>query len=262
MDYGLTGKRALVLASSRGLGLGIAEALAGEGVNVLLCGRSEDKLSAAADAINAKGQGTAAYTTVDLSEPASAQALFDTATEQLGGIDILVNNTGGPPPGSTSGPTADLWRAQFDTMVCRVFEITDLCLPAMRAGGWGRVITLGSSGVVQPIPNLGMSNALRSALVGWSKSLSNEVACDGVTVNMVIPGRIHTERTDELDAGASKRTGKSIEDVAAASRATIPAGRYGRVEEFAAVASFLASSGASYVTGSVIRCDGGSIKSV
>jgi 3-oxoacyl-[acyl-carrier protein] reductase len=262
MDYGLSGKRALVLASSRGLGLGIATALAGEGANVLLCGRSEDKLSAAVDAINAKGQGTASYTTVDLSDTGSAKTLFDVATSELGGVDILVNNTGGPPPGSTSGSAADLWRGQFDTMICRVFEISDLCLPAMRENGWGRVISVGSSGVVQPIPNLGMSNALRSALVGWSKSLSNEVAADGVTVNMVIPGRIHTERVDELDEAASKRTGKPVADVAAASRATIPAGRYGKVEEFAAVAAFLASDGASYVTGSVIRCDGGSIKSV
>ncbi len=262
MDYGLTGKRALMLASSRGLGLGIAEALAGEGVNVLLCGRSEDKLAVAVDTINAKGQGKADFTTIDLGDAGSAQALFDVAAGKLGGVDILVNNTGGPPPGSVSGPDADLWRAQFETMVLRVFEMTDLCLPAMRQAGWGRVITVGSSGVVQPIPNLGMSNALRSALVGWSKTLSTEVAGDGITVNMVIPGRIHTERVDELDAAASKRTGNSVEEVSAASRGTIPAGRYGKVEEFAAVAAFLASQGASYVTGSVVRCDGGAIRSV
>ena len=246
MDYGLTGKRALVLASSRGLGLSVAEALAGEG----------------AAAINEKNHGEAAFTTVDLTDSGAAKALFDAAVEKLGGVDILVNNTGGPPPGSVIAPESGVWRAQFDAMVLRVFEITSLCLPAMREAGWGRVITLGSSGVVQPIPNLGMSNALRSALVGWSKTLSSEVAGDGITVNMVIPGRIHTERVDELDAAAAKRTGKSVEDVATASRATIPAGRYGKVEEFAAVAAFLASEGASYVTGSVIRCDGGAIKSV
>ncbi len=262
MDYGLTGKRALVLASSRGLGLSVAEALAGEGANVLLCGRSKEKLAAAAAAINEKNHGKAAFTTVDLTDSGSAKALFDAAVEKLGGVDILVNNTGGPPPGSVVAPGSGIWRAQFDAMVLRVFEITSLCLPAMRQAGWGRVITLGSSGVVQPIPNLGMSNALRSALVGWSKTLSSEVAGDSITVNMVIPGRIHTERVDELDAAAAKRTGKSVEDVATASRATIPAGRYGKVEEFAAVVAFLASEGASYVTGSVIRCDGGAIKSV
>ncbi len=262
MDYGLTGKRSLVLASSRGLGKGIAEALASEGSNVLLCGRSEDNLAAGVEAINARGQGTAQYTTIDLSDEDAASALFNVAVEKLGGVDILVNNTGGPPPGSIIAQDGSLWRAQFETMVMRVFEITDLCLPGMRASKWGRIITVGSSGVVQPLPNLGMSNDLRSTLVGWSKTLSNEVASDGITANMVIPGRIHTERVDELDAAASKRTGKSVEDVASASRAAIPAGRYGKVEEFAAVAAFLASQGASYVTGSVIRCDGGTIRSV
>jgi 3-oxoacyl-[acyl-carrier protein] reductase len=262
VDYGLTGKRSLILASSRGLGKGIAEALAAEGSNVLLCGRSEDKLAAAAAGINANGQGTAQYTTIDLSDKDASSALFDVAMEKLGGVDILVNNTGGPPPGSIIAQDGSLWRAHFEMMVMRVVEITDLCLPGMRISSWGRIITVGSSGVVQALPNLGMSNALRSTLVGWSKSLSTEVAGDGITANMVIPGRIHTERVDELDAAASKRTGKSVDDVARASRATIPVGRYGKVEEFAAVAVFLASQGASYVTGSVIRCDGGAIRSV
>ncbi len=262
MDYGLTGKRSLVLASSRGIGKAIGEALASEGSNVLLCGRSEDKLAAGVEAINAKGQGSAQYTTIDLSDKDAATQLFSVAREKLGGVDILVNNTGGPPPGSIVGVDGALWRAQFETMVMRVFEITDLCLPDMRSSNWGRIITVGSSGVVQPLPNLGISNALRSTLVGWSKTISNEVASEGITANMVIPGRIHTERVDELDAAASKRTGKSVDDIASAARAAIPVGRYGNVEEFAAVAAFLASQGASYVTGSVIRCDGGAIRSV
>jgi len=147
-------------------------------------------------------------------------------------------------------------------MVLSVVSLTARLLPQMRAQGWGRIVTIGSSGVIQPIPNLGLSNALRSALVGWSKSLSLDVAADGVTVNMLLPGRIHTERVDELDIAAATRTGQSLEDTRAASRATIPAGRYGDVAEFAAVAAFLASAPASYVTGSLIRCDGGAIKSV
>ena len=150
----------------------------------------------------------------------------------------------------------------FEAMVLRVAEVTQLVLPEMRAQNWGRIITVGSSGVIQPIPNLGLSNAIRSALVGWSKSLSNDIAADGVTVNMLVPGRIHTDRVDELDAASAKRTGKSLDETRAISRAAIPAGRYGKVEEFAAVAAFLASTHSSYVTGSVIRCDGGSIKSV
>lgn len=262
MDLGLTDKRALVLASSSGLGLGIAGKLCAEGANVLLCGRSQDKLENAADALSNLGPGSAHYMVADLADEQSASALFSAAGETLGGVDILVNNTGGPPPGGVEGQGAEVWRSQFDTMVLRLIEMTNLCLPGMRDRGWGRVLTVASSGVIQPIPNLSISNTIRSALVGWSKSLSNEVAADGITVNILAPGRIHTERTDQLDAAAAKRTGKTIEDVRKASEASIPARRYGDVEEFAAVAAFLLSAPASYVTGSVIRCDGGSIRSV
>lgn len=262
MDYGLDGKRALVLGSSRGLGLGIATALAGEGANVLLCGRTLERLTTAVEAINAKGQGNADYTINDLNDTDSAQNLYDAAIQKLGGVDILVTNSGGPPPGRVRKTASEDWRNHFDSMVLRQIEITELCLPGMRTAGWGRVISIGSSGVEQPIPMLGMSTALRSSLVGWSKSLSTEVAADGITVNMLIPGRIQTERLDEFDASASQRQDISLKHIIAASQATIPAGRYGTVEEFAAVAAFLASTGASYVTGSIVRCDGGFIRSV
>lgn len=262
MDLGLNGKRALVMSSSRGLGLGIAKALAAEGAHVLLSGRTTAALASAAKAITDTGPGRADFVAMDLTAQDAADTLLAAANEKLGGVDILVNNTGGPPPGRMVEADLDVLAAQFDTMVMRAMALTAAVLPAMCAQGWGRIITVGSSGVIQPIPNLGMSNALRSALVGWSKSLSLDVASDGVTVNMLLPGRIHTERVDELDEAASKRTGQSLEDTRAASRATIPAGRYGRVEEFAAVAAFLASTQASYVTGSLIRCDGGAIKSI
>ena len=262
MDLGLAGKRALVMASSRGLGLGIAQALAAEGCHVLLSGRSEAKLVDAAAAITAKGPGKADYVVADLSGNSAVETLATTAETVLGGVDILVANTGGPPPGKMVDVDTNALAAQFDAMVLSVISLTQRLMPGMRERKWGRVIVVGSSGVIQPIPNLGMSNALRSALVGWSKSLAGDVAGDGVTVNMLLPGRIHTERVDELDAGAAKRTGKSLDETRAASRATIPAGRYGKVEEFAAVAAFLASQQASYVTGSLVRCDGGSIKSI
>ncbi|GGD10837.1 SDR family oxidoreductase [Aureimonas glaciei] len=262
MDLEIKGKRAVVLASSRGLGLGIAEALAAEGVDVLLSGRSADRLKANAEAINARGGGRAAWIEVDLTDPACVDRIWEAAQEKLGGIDILVNNTGGPPPGGAADMSASLLEQQFSVMVARVIELTTLALPGMRAAGWGRVLTIASSGVVQPIPNLALSNTLRSALVGWSKSLSNEVASDGVTVNMLLPGRIHTDRVDELDAANAKRTDKPIDTVRQTARAGIPAGRYGDVAEFAAVAAFLVSGRASYVTGSVVRCDGGAIKAV
>ncbi|MCW2241737.1 SDR family oxidoreductase [Azospirillum canadense] len=261
MDLGLTNKTALVLGSSRGLGLSVASVLAAEGAQVVLCGRNEERTRAAAESIVAAG-GRAVAVTVDLAD-AGAAAQLGAAMERLGlTVDILVLNSGGPPPGSVLGVEPGTWTAQFGAMVQRLIEIAGVFVPGMRARGWGRVLTIASSGVVQPIPNLGISNTLRAALVGWSKTLAAEVASDGVTVNTIVPGRIHTERVDELDAAAAKRTGKTAEEIAAQSRATIPVGRYGKVEELAAVAAFLAGEPAAYVTGSVVRVDGGMIRSV
>lgn len=261
MDLELNGKRALVLASSQGLGLGIATALAQEGAHVCLSGRSGDKLEQAAKGLTDAGL-KAGYSVCDLASETAAADLYKAAMETLGGIDILVNNTGGPPPGATTAHATALWRSQFDMMVTRVIEITNLCLPAMVEAGWGRILTVTSSGVIQPIPNLAMSNTLRSALVGWSKSLATEIGKTGVTSNILAPGRIHTARVDELDEKNAARQNKSVEEVRTASKAAIPIGRYGKVEEFGDVAAFLCSARASYVTGSVVRCDGGQVKSV
>ncbi len=262
MDLGLSGKRALVLASSQGLGLGIATKLCEEGAHVIISGRVEEKLAAVAKKLTDAGPGKADYVVADLSKSDAAGKLFGAAKEKLGGIDILVNNTGGPPPGTVDKPDADLWRAQIDTMVIRIIEITNLCLPAMKEAGWGRILTVASSGVVQPIMNLAMSNTIRSSLVGWSKSLSNENAAAGITANMLLPGRVLTDRLAQLDQANADHLGKTVEEVAAAAQATIPAGRYGTVEEFGSVGAFLCSEPASYVTGGLIRCDGGSIKGV
>jgi len=154
------------------------------------------------------------------------------------------------------------WTPQFEAMVVPVFRLAGLVLPGMRERGWGRILTIASMGVEQPIPNLVISNALRSAIRGWAKTLAAEVAKDGVTVNLVLPGRIDTDRVGELDAANAKAQGKTVEDVAAAARASIPAGRYGRVAEFADTVCFLASERASYITGSSIRVDGGAIRSI
>ncbi len=262
MDLQLTGKRALITAASRGLGLGVAEALAAEGADVFLTGRSGDLLAKACEAINGRGKGRAHFAVVDLAQADAAASCHRQAVEALGGIDILVNNTGGPPLAAMAETPLDLLRGHFESMVARVIELTGLCLPAMREAQWGRVLTITSSGVVQPIPGLGLSNTLRSALVGWHKTLSAEVAREGITVNVLLPGRIYTERVKEMDGLAAKKQGKTVEEIAAASHATIPMGRYGTVEEFAAVAAFVASGPASYVTGDLIRCDGGMIRSV
>lgn len=262
MDLGLTGKRALVLASSRGLGLGVAQAIAAEGANVMITGRDGDRLQAAVDAINAKGAGKAHFVVSDLGDEATPSLLQEAVGKTLGGLDILVNNTGGPPPGPMAGADLAVVQRQFEVMVLRVMDVTARMLPGMREQGWGRVLTIASSGVIQPIPNLGLSNAIRAALVGWSKSMANEVAGDGVTFNMLLPGRIETDRLKELDAANAKRTGRSLDEVADMAKAQIPAGRYGMVEEFGSMAAFVVSERASYLNGSMIRCDGGAIKSV
>jgi 3-oxoacyl-[acyl-carrier protein] reductase len=262
MDLGINGKRALVLASSQGLGLGIATQLCKEGVNVLLVGRVDEKLAAASDKLTSAGPGKAFYAVVDLADQGAAASLYAAAREKLGGVDILVNNTGGPPPGTVDKPDSVAWRAQIETMLIRIIEITNLCVADMKQSGWGRVLTIASSGVVQPISNLAMSNTIRSSLVGWSKSLSNEVAAAGITVNMLLPGRIRTERLKQLDAAAAERSGKTVAEVSAAEQALIPAGRYGTTEDFGNVGAFLCSEAASYMTGGLIRCDGGSIRGV
>lgn len=262
MDLGISGKRALVLASSRGLGLGIATALAREGANVLLVGRSGEKLAENCKAINAEGKGKADWVWGDLADENFVESMVAAVKEKLGGIDILVNNTGGPTPGVATEMTVDKLSTFFETMVLKVITLTNTLLPQMKEQGWGRILTVASSGVFEPIPNLALSNTLRSALVGWNKTLATEVANSGVTVNMLLPGRIHTDRIDELDGANAKRQGKSVEEIRAASLKTIPAGRLGKVEEFAAAGAFLCSEPASYITGSMLRVDGGAAKSV
>jgi 3-oxoacyl-[acyl-carrier protein] reductase len=262
MDLGLKDKRALVLASSRGLGLGIAKALAAEGASVLLVGRSGDRLAENCKAINDAGKGKADWVWGDLADEGFVEAMLNAVKEKLGGIDILVNNTGGPTPGTAEEMSADKLDTFFQSMVLRVITLTNALVPQMKAQGFGRILTVASSGVIEPIPNLALSNTLRAALVGWNKTLSAEIAGSGITCNMLLPGRIHTDRIDELDNANAKRQGKSLEEIRTASVKTIPAGRLGQVEEFAAAAAFLCSAPASYITGTMLRVDGGAARSL
>lgn len=263
MDLKLNGRTALVLGGSKGIGRGIAEALAAEGVAVALVARNADQVRAAADAI-AAAHGTAAFGfSADLANWTSIERAIDAARSALGGDpDILVNNSGGPPPSGVAGIDPGLWSAQFDAMVLSLIRIADAVLPGMRTRQWGRILTVASSLVVEPSPMIGVSAALRSTLVGWSKVLASEVAADGITVNMLLPGLIATDRTAFLDRMAAEKTGRTVAEVEAQRTAAIPVGRYGTPAEFGAVAAFLASDAAAYVTGSMIRIDGGAMRSV
>lgn len=261
MDLGLRGKRALVLGSSRGLGLAIAQGLAAEGAAVTVCGRSPEVLADVAGKLCDTG-AEADYLVLDLADPHQRRFALDKLLADGRGYDILINNGGGPASGSVCAVGTRQWQEAFDSMVSALFEVTARILPGMRERRWGRIINIVSSGVVQPIPNLGISNTLRASIIGWAKTLAGEVAAEGVTVNSVIPGRIATARVGELDEAAAKRAGSTIEAIAHASRNTIPVGRYGEPAEFADAVTFLASVRAGYITGTSLRVDGGLIRSI
>lgn len=261
MDFQIQQRVALVCGGGSGLGQAIALSLAQEGVKVAVTGRNPEKLAQTVELISRQG-GTAHGWPLDLAAPDTFDETLEAIRQRWGDIDILVNNSGGPPPAQAQGTDTALWQQQFTAMVASLIQLTDKLLPAMRRRGWGRIITSTSSGVIAPIPNLALSNALRMSLLGWSKTLASEVAADGVTVNVMVPGRIATARVGQLDAMKAQRENSSPEAVAEKSRQSIPAGRYGEPQEYGATAAFLASQPASYITGAVIRVDGGLISSL
>lgn len=261
MDMGLTGKHALVLASSRGLGFAIARALALNGADVFICGRDPERLERALAELRALNGGQVAGAVCDLDGPERADELVAEARRILGQIDILLLNSGGPPMGSALEIDEESWRRHFASMVLAPLRVARLLVPAMTERGWGRVIAITSSGVPQPIPDMALSNTLRAALTNWLKTLANEVGSAGVTVNTLIPGRIATDRVAELEAAAAQRDGTTPEAVHRDAIAAVPLAREGTVEEFAAAALFLAGQSGGYTTGSAIRIDGGLIRS-
>ncbi|KEA52320.1 MULTISPECIES: SDR family oxidoreductase [Mangrovibacter] len=261
MHLQIENRVALVTGAGSGLGRAMAQALAQEGVKVAVTGRNLEKLAQTVALIEEAG-GKARAWQLDLAAPEQFDTTLNAIRQHWGDIDILVNNSGGPPPAQAQGVAEETWHKQFSLMVGSLIQLTDKLLPAMRARGWGRIITSTSSGVITPIPGLALSNALRMSLLGWSKTLASEVAADGVTVNVLVPGRIATDRVAQLDAAKAGRENSTPEAIAEKSRLSIPARRYGKPTEYGAAAAFLASQQASYITGTVMRVDGGLIPSI
>lgn len=257
MNLELNGKTALVCGASQGLGFAIARALAAEGCKVGMLARNGAKLEAHVTDFAAKGLAAVALP-ADMGDWDAVEA----ALTRFGKPDILVNNSGGPPPVDVTKIDAELWRKQFETMVLNQMRLTEAVLPQMRASRFGRVLSVASTSIVEPFPSLAISNSLRAALAGWMKTLAGQVAKDGVTVNMLLPGSFATERIDSLNARDAEARGVDVSQVVADSSSEIPAGRYGDPKEFGVVAAFLASPKASYVTGQMIRIDGGATKSI
>ncbi len=261
MNLGLDGKSALVLGAGGGLGGAIALALAREGARVAAADLRESSAHATVARIRSDG-GTAHAIAWDLGNLERFPEYLEVVRKHVGAVDVLINMTGGPPPTTASGVDLELWSDQFRSMVLSVIHLTDLVLPEMRERRWGRIITSTTSGVIVPIPNLGISNTLRMSLLGWSKTLASEVGAEGITANIVVPGSIATRRIQELNEARAEREGCSVEEVERASTAAIPLGRYGEPEEYGAAVAFLASTAASYITGSVLRVDGGAVPAV
>lgn len=249
MDLGLEGRVALVTGASKGLGLGIARALAQEGAAVAVSSRSRERIDFAAGAIGATGY---VHDSEDLGSTAELVAAVEA---DLGPLDIVVANTGGPPAGADPlAFTREQWQGAYRSLVLAPMALAELAIPGMRARGFGRVLAVSSSAVREPIPTLMLSNAHRSGLLAAFKTLAREVAGDGVTVNSVLPGRIATDRIVE--------TAGSREEAERRAREEVPARRLGTVEELAAVAAFLCSARAGYVTGAAVLVDGGLTRSV
>ena len=254
----LSGRRALVCGASAGLGLAVAEALSAAGAEVLISARSQERLDAAAAKIESKSAtGSRPVTLVaDLTSVADIEAMTQSALEG-GAIDILVNNAGGPPSGTFDDLSEADWRRAVDLTLMSAVETTRRILPAMRQQRWGRIINVTSTSVKQPVEALLLSNSIRLAVIGWAKTLANEVGPDNVLVNSVGPGFTATERLDQLAAAAAERRGIDVEQIRAAWRASVPLRRIAEPSEFAGPVLFLASELASYVTGTMIAIDGG-----
>lgn len=262
MDFGIKGKTALICGASKGIGRAIAEELASEGVKLFLCARSPEVLKETADGISKQCiDAEVHFQSCDLSSPQARKELVDAVKSRFGSVDILVHNTGGPKTSRAEDTKLEEWESGFKQLFLSVADINNAFLPGMKEKSWGRIICVTSLSIMEPIASLSVSNAVRSAVTAMLKTLSDEVAPHNITVNCIAPGSIETDRMQDLMEQRTKTSGQSKEEYQKQYVSAIPAGRMGTPEEFAAVASFLCSTRASYVTGSTICVDGGKRRS-
>ena len=262
MDLGLRGKIALVAASSKGLGRAVAEELAAEGAHLVMCARGKDTLEQTAESIRQKAAVKVIAVAADVSDPNDAARVVKAAFDEFGRVDILVTNSGGPPSAPFESLTPEMWDAAARLLLKSAVELTRAVLPGMKERRWGRILNVTSIAAKQPIEGLMLSNSLRAAVIGFARTLANEVAPFGITVNNLLPGYTRTDRVQELARAAGGKAGGSSTDILAKWEKEIPMGRLGEPREFAALAAFLASERASYITGSSIAVDGGWIRSL
>lgn len=261
MDLGLKGKVALVAAGSKGLGFGVAQALAREGARVSICSREASNVETAVKALTDETGADIMGVACDVTQPSEIQAWVDQTVAKWGTtIDALLVNAGGPPALLLKDVTDAQWQAAFELTLMSSVRMIRAALPHMKHGS--AILTVTSSSTKEPIPHLGLSTVMRSGVAGMVKTFADELSGDGIRVNNLIPGRIDTERVEKLDKATAERTGKSIEEVRAQSITNIPLKRLGTIEDFGAAGAFLLSPAASYITGATLRVDGGAMRSI